>query len=213
MESNKRLYVMTYLISYPRSGNTLFRYLFEVITDNIIQDSNPDIPDSAKEYYQVGPSTGKKVMLKSHNWSDDIKKDQKVNIVLRNYMNCMSSHIMRSPGLEWDTPHLIGDYADIILNFEKHPNKGSVIYYEDIINLKKQPKIMQRFFDTNGIKELNNWDYYLKNVEKVNEESKQGYTKIYGDVNKAYPPEIEAFKEKFKEYIGKDVYNKYLLRY
>ena len=42
------------LISYPRSGNTLLRFLIEYITERVVVDFNEDIPDSAIDYLVGG---------------------------------------------------------------------------------------------------------------------------------------------------------------
>ena len=42
------------LVSYPRSGNTLLRFLIEYITERVVVDFNQDIPDSAIDYLASG---------------------------------------------------------------------------------------------------------------------------------------------------------------
>ena len=121
------------LVSYPRSGNTLLRFLIEYITERIVIDHNQQIPDSATEYLSRGTSLGKfgkvpkgsPIFVKYHLVVPELNEreligNSKVNLIIRNYSECISSHTLRGKSsytFDQVEKH-IEDYCGIIKFFD-----------------------------------------------------------------------------------------------
>jgi hypothetical protein len=210
---------MNCLISYPRSGNTLIRFLIEYITERIVIDYNEEIPDSAIKYL-VGnelsvipknPPILRKFHLVDESLSEKEKiGNSKVNLIIRDYYDCIVSHSKRGCTDSLETQ--IKKYCDLIRYYDWSKNQGSVIYYEDLVNIQKQPEILKGIFRDNEITEIPNWNNYLENIDQLNTKSKNGYTKIHNIVQKDYTNK-EFFTQVVKINIGSHLFKKYLSRY
>lgn len=207
------------LISYPRSGNTLLRFLIEYITERIVVDYNEDIPDSAIKYLSgnnldiipKNPPILRKFHLVHENLNEKEKiGDSKVNLIIRDYYECIVSHSQRGclDSLELQ----IKKYCDLIRYYDSSKNQGCVIYYEDLIDIGKQPQVIKEVFKSNQITELPNWNNYLENIFELNSKSKQGYIKIYKAVQKDYKHK-QLFTQAIKDNLGNYLFKKYLSIY
>lgn len=207
------------LISYPRSGNTLIRFLIEYITERIVVDYNEEIPDSAIKYligdqFSIIPKNPP-ILRKFHLVDDSLNEkekigDSKVNLIIRDYYDCIVSHSKR--GCTDSLEMQIKKYCDLIRYYDWSKNQGSVVYYEDLVDINKQPEAIKTIFDSNGIVEIPNWDKYLENIIELNKKSKDGYTKIYKEVKKSYDNK-QFFTQAVKFNIGNHLFKKYLSRY
>ena len=205
------------LISYPRSGNTLIRFLIEYITERIVVDYNGEIPDSAIRYLtpdSIDIVPKNPPILRKFHLIDSSEKGRigksKVNFIIRDYYECILSHSKR--GCNKTLSEQVNDYCNLIRYYDESKNKGTLIYYEDIIDIEKQPEVIKTLFDNNGINTMPNWDLYLKNILFLNKISKDGYIKIYKTVKKEYQNKSLYFKE-IKSNLGEILFEKYLSRY
>lgn len=207
------------IISYPRSGNTLIRFLIEYITERIVIDYNEDIPNSAIKYLSdndldivpKNPPILRKFHLVDENLNEKEKiGDSKVNLIIRDYYECIVSHSKRGclDSLELQ----IKKYCDLIRYYDWSKNQGCVIYYEDLIDIEKQPQVIEHVFKSNQIVELPNWNKYLENIFQLNNKSKEGYTKIYKTVHEDYENR-QLFTQAVKFNLGNHLFKKYLNRY
>jgi len=207
------------LISYPRSGNTLIRFLIEYITERIVVDYNEKIPDSAIKYLSPdgidivpkNPPILRKFHLVDSKLNEKSKIGKsKINLIIRDYYECILSHSKR--GCRKTLSEQINDYCDLIRYYDESENKETLIYYEDIIDVEKQPEVIKTLLDNNGIDTIPNWDSYLKNILFLNKKSKDGYIKIYKTVEKEYENKSLYYKE-IKSNLGEILFEKYLSRY
>lgn len=207
------------LISYPRSGNTLIRFLIEYITERIVVDYNQEIPDSAIKYLigdelSVVPKNPP-ILRKFHLVDESLNEKEKignskVNLIIRDYYDCIVSHSKRGCTDSLETQ--IKKYCDLIRYYDWSKNQGCVVYYEDLVDIQKQPETIKTIFDSNNILGIPNWDKYLENIQELNRKSKDGYTKIYSEVKKSYDNK-QFFTQVVKFNIGNHLFKKYLSRY
>jgi len=200
------------LISFPRSGNTLLRYLLEYITNRTVADTNPDIPDSAIQYLNPGSIVVKKdfILVKSHTWKESLE-DNGCNLLLRNYNDCIYSHNKRTPNM--NPPQLIRQYCDLIKKFDSHDKKVLVIYYEDLLNMDKQPEILYEILTKNGVESFERWEEYKSNKVELNGKSRNGYKKVYKFLASESKGDRPDYTNDVRKELGDRLFNKYLSRY
>lgn len=207
------------LISYPRSGNTLIRFLIEYITERIVIDYNGNIPNSAIEYLSFDKLNvipkNPPILRKFHLVDDKLNEkekigDSKITLIIRDYYECIVSHSKRGCPDSLETQ--IKKYCDLIRYYDWSKNQGCVIYYEDLVDIEKQPQVIKQVLESNQILDLPNWDRYLENIFELNNISKEGYNKIYKAVKKDYENK-DLFTQGIKFNIGNHLFKKYLSRY
>ncbi len=125
----------TLIISYPRSGNTLFRYILERAS-GMPTDGTCDNPVIKNHLMQPLIHKGKYnyIAYKSHRWNA-IQADT-VIFILRDYKECLIRHHEKPRGISFDLfksqtrggPH---DYINLIQKFDKFEGTKHLIYYED----------------------------------------------------------------------------------
>lgn len=208
------------LISYPRSGNTLLRFLIEYITERVVVDYNEDIPDSAISYLAnnnldvipKNPPILRKFHLVDPGLNErDLIKDSKVTLIIRDYYDCIISHAKRGCSKSLDDQ--IKDYCDLIKFYDWNKNQATFVYYEDLINLELQPNIIKNILDSNDIDERPNWNKYLDNIESLNSKSKNGYIRIYNSITRDEYGNKDLFTQSVKFNVGFSLFKKYLERY
>ena len=197
------------------------RIMIEYITERIVVDYNPDIPDSAVNFI-VGNSIldvtpqNPPILRKYHlvhgalNELDAIN-GSKVNLILRDYYTAINSHAKRG-GSAGSLRKDIEQYCGLIKFYDSYSNKGSLMYYEDLIDIKLQPGELQKLFDDNGITSTPNWDKYLENIYSLNNTSKESYINRYNSVS-SNTSDRQQYTDLAREVLGEDLFNKYLFKY
>lgn len=207
------------LVSYPRSGNTLLRFLIEYITERVVIDFNQDIPDSAIDYLAKGSldvvPKNPPILRKFHMVDETLNEKElvgnsKVTLIVRDYYDCIVSHAKR--GCSKSIEDQIQDYCNLIRYYDWSKNKGCIVYYEDLVDINKQPEVIKEILDSNDISERPNWERYLDNIEELNSKSKSGYIRIYNSVDKTYENK-ELFSKVVRYNLGYHLSKKYLSRY
>ena len=208
------------LISYPRSGNTLLRFLIEYITERVVVDFNEDIPDSAIDYLVGGnlevkpknPPILRKFHLVDPTLNEkELIKDSKVTLIIRDYYDAIVSHSKRGSSRSLDDQ--IKDYCSLLRYYDWSKNQATFIYYEDLINLELQPDCIKKILDSNDITERPNWQRYLDNIEELNSKSKKGYIRIYNNISAHDHGQKDLFTQAVKYNAGSSIFRKYLTRY
>lgn len=208
------------LISYPRSGNTLARFLIEYITERVVIDFNEGpFPDSATNYLignnpEVQPKNPpilRKFHLVDPNRKEkELIKDSKVTLIIRDYYDCIMSHAKRGAA---PPQQQVDRYCSLISYYNDSKNKATFIYYEDLINLELQPGCIKKILDCNDIIERPNWQRYLDNIVELNSKSKKAYIKLQNSVTTHDYSQKNSFTQKVKSNLGNTLFDKYLSRY
>tara|TARA_B100001939_G_scaffold330854_1_gene328359 strand:+ start:496 stop:1167 length:672 start_codon:yes stop_codon:yes gene_type:complete len=214
------------IVSFPRSGNTLLRFLVEYITERVVADYNTTIPSSAIKFYSAySKSIGETINIEPKNppilrkyhlvdknlGEKNLICGAKVNLIIRNPFECINSHIKRSGGRHDDW---INSYCDIIRYFDGYENKGVLIYYDNLIDLDKQKFVISSLLSVNNIDEQPNWRAYIDNIKDLNSTSKQGYIDLYKTVQYNHQESFKKeFFEKVRKNLGDYLFLKYLKRY
>lgn len=211
-----------YLVSYPRSGNTLLRFIIEYITSRPVAGCEPSDTSATKSAYRYDEINlnGSPVFVKSHGFSkleiDQINfSNSKYNLLIRDYYYAITSQMTRGSIKDNLLDNNIKMYSEKILWYDQSRNKGSLIYYEDLINLTLQPSVIDKLLSENNV-EMVNWKNYLDNIEEVNLKSSKGYAKFSKQDRPKIDYDLEKdryFVDKIKSILGSDLFEKYLSRY
>lgn len=200
------------LIGYPRSGNSLLRVLIEFITERVVEDYAKGAIEILQLNKELGKTPKNPPIMRSYHLQElheeKLINGKKINLILRNYRDAIQSHKSRG------YVTTIKDYYSLIKFYDSYENKGSLIYYEDLIDLNLQEKVLQDIFSQNNIVEIPNWNIYLKNKEKINECCQQNYYNRHKKVNVSQDNTIkrEIERDIFSE-LKSDIIEKYLNRY
>ncbi len=131
----------TYIISYPRSGNTLFRTIMEYHSK---QPTDGTCDNPAHKNRLMKPIIYKTrtnfIAYKTHVW-DVINPEDKVFFIIRDYKECIIRHNQKHRGISFElfkkqTRGENNDYIDLLQKFDSHPGPKYIIYYEDMIKGK-----------------------------------------------------------------------------
>jgi len=138
----------TYIISYPRSGNTAFRYLIELLTGmptnglchqrglNIEKDPL-QMPllhkGTIKEYDLYGEKEF--ITFKQHDF-DGVNTDDFVFFIARDPIEAIIRHNEASRGLELEKMYqYIDDWIQLYKQYEAFPGNKMLIKYSELIKL------------------------------------------------------------------------------
>lgn len=212
---------LNYLLSYPRSGNTVIRYCLEKITKKRTTDCGERYDFISKEELLDDV-----ILNKEHGPGKiDINKTDKLIILIRNYKDVFISHKFRSkkidnPNFIFETirqdSDFISGYYDILNFYDNFNKEKMLVYYEDIIeNLHSVMKRIINFLEPN-----NNYSFTEEDIIKWKEESKKDYRikqgiksksikNLFTILSKSQNTEIDnIFKSK-----NKYLFDKYLKKY
>lgn len=121
---------MIYIISYPRSGNTLFRAFVEFITnrptDGLIGPVNKADRLQAPLFVENDNFVAKKL----HSWN--VTPDDTVFFLLRDFRECIIRHNKAPRGIDFNKfkGHVKG-YMELIRKYDEHRGFKALFYYED----------------------------------------------------------------------------------
>lgn len=214
---------MNALISFPRSGNTLFRIIIEYITRHTVMNKHPSLVNRSINHSatmrlnlkkELNLNLGKKeILFKSHLLNLEQKRlcvGPKLNLILRNYNDAINSHLSRIENNKGKKDRFINLYCDIIKHYDKN-NKLFLIHYEDIIDLEKQKIIVKKFIEKNNLENIAKYyDDYVKNIKQINQKSKKAYTNLHD--NKIKKITEDHTKQVYNK-LGKELFERYLENY
>lgn len=208
---------MDFLISYPRSGNTFFRYCIEVVSNRPTLPCFSDIygePVFAKSSSQIEIKNYSPILAKEHHWEQAefrFEENTKIILMVRDYNQCISSHIQRR-FLKVDFEAMLleaNHYMSLIKHFDNFKGKKKIVYYEDF---KKEPiALLQHVLEF-----LESKKPVLENFEKDFNEHKKRSMSLYhaGNYSKKEltKHQTQLLKEKL-QILDNSLYEKYLSRY
>jgi len=133
------------LLSFPRCGNTWYRYAMEWLTKKpTVGGPGRDPAVDWKLNGALGVDMKKPLLMVKRHWpSDKISTDSKIILILRNYRECVSRHV--ASARKEDPYVLIDRYVDNVTYFHHKFKKRLCIYYEDF--LKNPEPILKKSLD------------------------------------------------------------------
>jgi len=150
-----------YIISYPRSGNTLFRAILEYHSKQPT-DGTCDNPKHKNRLMKpiIYKTRTNFIAYKSHIW-DVVKPEDKIYFIIRDYKECIIRHNQKHRGISFalfkkQTLGLNNDYMALLNSYHLHPGKKHIIYYEDLIkgNLKELSYLLKSEHDFNIVRQI-----------------------------------------------------------
>lgn len=142
---------MIYLISYPRSGNTMARYLIELMTR---RPSNGLIgPRNAKDNLQdplIHKGRTDYIVHKRHDFKK-IKKTDFVIFIIRDPLECCIRHNEQKRGISEDQMKgYLDSWFSLLQQFDDHSN-GMAWYYDDLMKIgRKESRLIYRDPQSSG---------------------------------------------------------------
>lgn len=217
-----------WLVSYPRSGNTWYRYCIEYLSkcptkgyDHKLKGGKKTIDEPLCNFATNHVNLKNDFILVKRHELPNMEEDDKVILLLRNPKEVIIRHFRSMP--QKDINHVLNAQVDwyfsIIRGFDSINKQKMVVYYEDLItNIAPVLKKSIQFLDISDA-------YYQPFMDSIGKHRAQGL-KVYGNqfpsmtkgrkvlfhsnsVNKDVTKKIEnRLKEKSPE-----LYTKYLGRY
>lgn len=127
-----------YIISYPRSGNTLFRAILEYHSKQPTDGTcdNP-VPENRLMKPVIYKTRTNFIAYKTHVW-DVIEPGDKVYFIIRDYKECIIRQNQKQRGISFElfkkqTKGINNDYINLLNNYHLHPGAKHIIYYEDMV--------------------------------------------------------------------------------
>jgi hypothetical protein len=209
----------TWIISYPRSGNSFTRYLVEFITERPTKDDMATKIVSREQDAMIHDGEDY-VAYKRHDFSK-IQPEDELIFVLRNYKECLIRHNKGKREINKEfflkqASNEDGTYAGLLKRYDEHKGKKLLIYYEDLIT---HPIVilghLKDFFNADN----KMYAEFAKSPQKHVENSLKCYPKSQtkGKDLIHHSKELSrwtkiAIDNVFKKY-QKELFNKYLIRY
>lgn len=222
---------MNLLLSYPRSGNTWFRYCVEAITKRkthgyLQEDSGHFDKNHLGSYTDLGVNEeDPDILIKRHALEDLNEPVEKLILLVRNYKEVVIRHRIESwkSGINLDllkssctTSESSKNYLTIIEYFDSFKGEKLIIYYEDLIlDLRGTLEKASRFLKIGE----ENIESFIGNINFHKNKSLE----IYGGSqtkgkSTSYHSNVLSKKEKiewdnFIESYNPNIFFKYLQRY
>lgn len=188
---------MIHVISFPRSGNHLVRFILEYFSSKSTLGciSNPDdvsLHERVETCHELSHVQNEVIALKHHHFDlpilSEISNDTVV-LILRNYKECTVRH-MKGSNDEFkinpdEYPLLqthIKDYLTILDWISKWEGKLLVIYYEDLIT--RPFEVLPKFLKELGFYSNEKWKLFEQNKETLLSSSVKLYDNLMGSVTK-----------------------------
>ncbi len=181
---------MKVILSYPRSGNHLVRFLIELLTEEptLGCKENPKdkpiflncFPENVPfNILSLDDYNKEKLYIKYHTPPSKIEKPTELLFIIRNPREVLVRNLnytFRSDG--WDGCDTYFNCLDYFMNFD---GKKQFFYYEDICT--DRHKFINDLCSYLDIKNDEKKNYVIKNIDKLYEISKLGKNRIWGGVN------------------------------
>ena len=214
---------MNYVLSYPRSGVTWFRYCVEELTERpTLGASKADHPICSRNGVDLNVDPNKNyVLFKRHWWNgEEFEKDDVLFLIIRNPVEILSRHyISDDHDIDKILNHDAKEYVKNIEKFENFEGAKYQFYYEDLIEDEPLRKILQDVKQFLPFKK-GKIDKFMKKIEYHRKQSLDSYPKshtkgkkkIYHQKNVS-DDQRRQFSERVKNLMGDKVYRKYLKKY
>lgn len=222
---------MNLLLSYPRSGNTWYRYCVEALTKRkthgyLQDDSGHFDKNHLGSYVNLGVNDdGPDILTKRHAVEDLNKPVEKLILIVRNYKEVLIRHRRDSWNSAFDLNFLesscVGqnssmNYLTMIEYFDRFNGPKLIVYYEDLITNLRSVLIETSIFLQEGGENIEN---FLASIK----EHKENSLKIYGGSqtkgnstthhSKVLTKEQKVNWDSFVESYNPEIFKKYLTRY
>lgn len=215
----------SYLLSYPRSGNTFIRYCVEYISLRPTQGVDVGVHGWAVAKYGVGLKNVNigmpPILKKKHNINSNDDRNRKMVCIVRNYKEAIVRH--RQYVNVTAGPVDFEMYINILRVFDSwKKDQRLLVYYEDLIKLPiKTMRSICEFIEIN----TDRFDLFVDNFETIRKNAVISYCKGRGDP-KSYTQGKHEFyhiqhlddqqRKNWDNYFKdnhKDLFDKYLTRY
>ncbi len=214
---------MNYVLSYPRSGVTWFRYCVEQLTGRpTLGPSEADLPVCNRDNVQLDVNPEKDyVLLKRHWWNrDEINEDDFLFLILRNHVETLSRHYTSD---DHSMEEILNEDAEgYVKNLEKfHQFQGEKhqVYYEDLIEdeplceILNDLKYVLPIIDGRIESFMDNIDFHRQqSLESYPQSKTKGKKKVYHQ-KKLDRSQGVKIDNKVRSLSSPEVYNHYLSHY
>lgn len=186
---------MIHIISYPRSGNTLFRGFVEFLsgqpTNGLID--KPDKRDKLQKPLLV--NKGAFIACKNHGWdASKINTGDVVFLLVRDFKECIIRHNKATRKIDYESfKGYITDYINLLVSYDLYTGHKALFYYEDFLhwgtetlrkkllsiypNPQSQGKEHYHIYDI-GMEEAGLWnDYVMRMYPEITEKYLNRYIK------------------------------------
>lgn len=124
---------MNYLISYPRSGNTMARYIFELITqkpsNGLCGKPNPN-DKLQKPLIHSGVDY---CLYKRHDFKC-VHETDFVFFIIRDYLEAIIRHNEKPRGIELDKMYkYVDSWFDLLRQFDQFEGNKMCLYYDELL--------------------------------------------------------------------------------
>jgi len=218
---------MNLLLSYPRSGNTWFRYCIESLTkkptigyttkNSANFDKNP-----IGHFSNIGVDlSANKILVKRHE-TNSVEDVEKLILVVRDYKECVIRHSEKKKVDISDLKKACSssesskNYMQMIKYYDEFKGDKFIVYYEDLVNnLENTLRAIIKFLGEGE----DNLDSFIKELDNHKEESLKiyGSSKTRGKSIKHHSNKLtEEQKKEWDNYIKdnyRNLFDKYLKRY
>jgi len=213
---------MNYLFSYPRSGNSYFRYIVEFLSKRPTLDCFGVADKSLNDLYKFDDSVNDKepILRKVHKFGDlsVATKNDSVVLIIRDFIECFESNVKR--GVSDSFEAIAKQMLDNIVWFHNFTGNKMIVYYEDMKDESKIRDILSEVCIFLNIPN-NQIDSFIENLEYHRGKSLEGYAKINsqftGNSNKNHKQDlsIEEIHRRISvvENMNNEIFNIYLRRY
>jgi len=217
----------TYLLSYPRSGNTWVRYIIEFLSKRPTKgyDNPDDIALGARTDIGVDLDSDL-IAIKSHR--EIPNKSDLLVLVIRDYHEAVVRHAPGGLSSEQMIQHFVSrtsgykrgsktDYIGIIQDYDSFRGEKLLLYYEDLMTDPK-PEV-QKLIEFMGISDehlssfFDNYDEHKgSSIKSYQDKSFTNGTDLKFHSSKFNTDCIESMTQHLKDN-HLDIYSKYLTRY
>lgn len=129
---------MNYLISYPRSGNTMTRFLFELMSKKPSNGVCGKVNSADRLQKPLLYSGDDYVINKRHDFKG-VKETDFVVFVIRDYLEATIRHNEKPRGLELPKMfNYIDEWFSLLEQYDKFNGNKMLFYYDEIQKVSKE---------------------------------------------------------------------------
>jgi len=170
----------SYLISYPRSGNTWTRYIIEQISKRVTIDEGR------------GEKTQNPILIKRHDFCGSENKNKGLIVLIRDYREALIRHHDQKPVdmNEVLNPRVSKNkqlsYIDILYGYDQWPaDRRLLVYYEDLMMHPEVDILRMMIFLGLWPKKEDQYKSFIEDIETHKQSSIKNYeTKIGPSITK-----------------------------
>lgn len=214
---------MNYVLSYPRSGVTWFRYCVEQLTGRpTLGPSEADLPICNRDDVQLDVDPEKEyVLFKRHSWNkNEITEDDFLFLIVRNHVETLSRHYTSDGhNMRQILNQDVQDYVENIEKFQQFQGEKLQLYYEDLIEDEPLREILNSLkyvlpvIDGRIKSFMDNIDFHRQqSLESYPQSKTKGKKKVYHQ-KKLDHDQRTKIDSKVRLLSSPEVYNQYLSHY